>query len=114
MHPGARETHTLSSYFFCSFSSFLCSEFTYCSKLSQKLSNRIPGIVVGFKGACSLICTRFKNIGAGEGVYKSLQKARTTFKVDHSRWAMARDAHNSRIMDLRNNNNKDRMVFGSL
>jgi hypothetical protein len=70
--------------------------------------------VVGFKGACSLICTRFKNIGAGEGVYKSLQKARTTFKVDHSRWAMARDAHNSRIMDLRHNNNTDRVVFRSL
>ena len=38
----------------------------------------------------------------------------TTFNVDHSRWGRARDAHNSRIMDLRNNNNKDRMVFGSL
>jgi len=49
-------------------------------------------------------------------VYQSLQKARTTFKVDHSRWARARDAHNtgSRIMDQRSNNNNDRMVFGSL
>ena len=47
-------------------------------------------------------------------VYQSLQKARTTFKVDHSRWGRARDAHNSRIMDQRSNNNKDRMVFGSL
>ncbi|HIF59505.1 MAG TPA: hypothetical protein EYQ26_08445 [Rhodospirillales bacterium] len=70
--------------------------------------------VVGFKGACKLINNRFNNNGAGEGVYQSLQKARTTFKVDHSRWARARDAHNSRIMDLRSNNNKDRMVFGSL
>ena len=70
--------------------------------------------VVGFKGACKLINNRFNNNGAGKGVYQSLQKARTTFKVDHSRWARARDAHNSRIMDLRSNNNKDRMVFGSL
>ena len=38
----------------------------------------------------------------------------TTFNVDHCRWGRARDAHNSRIMDQRSNNNKDRMVFGSL
>ena len=47
-------------------------------------------------------------------VYQSLQKARTTFNIDHSRWGRARDAHNSRIMDQRSNNNNDRMVFGSL
>ena len=38
----------------------------------------------------------------------------TTFNVDHSRWGRARDAHNSRIMDQRSNNNNDRMMFGSL